>query len=283
MGTTEEILSPGNLGGLKVVTAGDLDGPERVLLYSLPGEGKTPLLGSANRVAAFSPCLFINIDREDGPKSIKWLYPEINIIQITTVMDLYKVLEALWNRKGRPYKSFIVDGGTTAQLRGIEHLYRRENEKNHGSIRYFVDPTVPGRSNGGWDKSKSQMTALFDVFCDFDQHVFVTAWARNTAPDPVKMNEPRGELWQPDFTPAVYNAACGRFSSLLFLKRGKTSGQRILKARNTDTSVGRDRGNRLPPTITNPIMADLAKAWNLDDSPVLGGAERYEEPRKGTE
>lgn len=278
---SEEVLTPASLGGLSVVAAGDLDGPERALIYGAPGSGKSPFLGSANRVVAFSPCLLINSDRLDGPKSLKWAFPEVRVVTVATFQDLYDVLEALWNKEGAGYRSFIIDGGTTAQLRGIEHLYKGLNGK---PIREFVDPHVPSRQNHGWDKSKGQMTALFDVLCDFPQHIFMTAWARNVAPALTgkgSMSEERGELWQPDFTPAVYNAGCGRFSSILFFKKGRVSGQRLLKSRDTADSIGRDRGNRLPPVLKNPIMADLAKHWGLDCSPVNGGAERHIEEKEG--
>lgn len=278
MGTNDEILTPTSLGNLKVTKAGDLEGPERVLLFGNPGSGKTPFLGSANRVAAFSPCLFVNVDREDGCKSLKWTYPEVDIVHTPVFMDLYEVLEALWKKKMAGYRSLIIDGGTTAQLRGIEHIYRDDKQL----IRKFTDPTVPSRQNNGWDKSKGQMSAFFDVLCDFPIHVFMTAWSRNVAPEPTgrgSMGQERGELWQPDFTPAVFNAACGRFSSLLFMRKGRVSGQRLLKSRDTPTNIGRDRGNRLPPVLTNPIMEDLAKYWGLDCSPVNGGAERYTEEK----
>jgi hypothetical protein len=272
MSEPREVLTPANLQGL-ITKAGDTEGPERVLLYSDPGAGKTPLLASANRVAAFSPLLLINLDGSDATKSIKTSFPEVDVINIKNFKTLYEVFSMIRNSNGAGFKSVCVDGGTSVQVRGIEHLYYKDRGGRNNN---FLDFESASMQNGGWDANKDQMRIFFDAFTGLPVHLFVTAWRRNIARMPKKIGEYVPPYWVPDFTPKVLNAACGRFSSVLYLYKHETTGKRVLQSRTGNTVMARDRGDRLPKILEDPTMEKMAKYWDLDCSPVFGGTPNYD-------
>lgn len=265
----EEILTPSSLGGLRLYQAADIELPERVMIYGEATVGKTPLVASANLVSAFSPILIINVDR--GAKSLKNLHPGVTIVNVRTFQALYNVFKELHQRKGAGFKSVCVDGATTAQFKGFEHLL------NEGKINTdFIDFKSPSGVQD-WTSSIQQMTILFNAFNELPIHVFFTAWARNIA-KPKKMMEVPPPVWVPDFTPGVLNIAAGAFDTILYMNlQTQTAGSskktvRVLQSKGTDSVMARDRGDRLPGSIVDPTMEVLAKHWGLDHTLVGQGS-----------
>lgn len=257
---TEEILTPTSLGGLPVYKASDIVRPVRAMLYARPGAGKTPLVASADNVAAFSPLLVIDCD--DGPKSLRSAFPSVHVVSPRTLEQLQRVCDAL-PTKAKCFKSICVDGVTTVQYRGYEHLHG-----NRGVYNSFTNFESPGWQNHGYQASASQMAILADTFMALkDHHIFFTAWAKNVA-TPTKANPDPPAQWEPAFTPAASSAILGRFDSILYLGRQEQNGNSVpyIRSRGNARIMARDRDDLLPETIVNPTMQLLAKHWGLDHS-----------------
>lgn len=255
----EEVLTPDSLGGLKIYRAESITQFERALVYGPPSIGKTPLIASADNVDGMSPMLIINVDK--GAKSLRSLYPHARVVDIRNFSQLQKVFDQLHKTKGAGFKSVCVDGVTTAQVRGIEHLYYSAEGGRNTS---FTDFKTAQMQNGGWSTSATQMGILFDAFTDLPMHVFMTAWSRNVAkPKTNKMDEVVVPSWVPDFTPAALNKACGAFDSILYMYYHEAKGCRVLQSKGTPRVMARDRGDRLPDTLEDPTMREIAKHWGL--------------------
>jgi hypothetical protein len=276
-----EIITPDSLGGIRVRRAGEITSPERVIVFGKPGAGKTPFLAACNRVAAFAPALFINLDTKDSPKSARTLYPELQYVDIKDMDALEKVYLGLWDLtpKCAPYRTIIVDGVTTAQLKGIEGILKGKSE---GVDLSFINLRLPTMGNGGWNASKVQMAKFTDLFiklADHGQaHLFFTAWESDDSKPPDKFGEVVPPYWVPSFTPSARDVVCGKLSSIIHLTRDEVTGRIKLECRNAKRSMVRDRDERLDEVIYEPTMAKLAKQWGLDDSPVNGGIPPYDWP-----
>lgn len=254
--TTEEVLKPEMLGGLRVYSAGDLQRPERALIYGTPSSGKTPLLGSAVGVEPFDPMLIIDCD--DGPKSLRHRYPQAKLVSPRTLKQLQSVVDALRTGKWQNYKSIAVDGVSTVQFRGFEHLYGQD-----GRYRSFTEFESPKFSNGGWQASANQMAIMVEAFKSIPVHLFFTAWAKDVS-KPTRANPDPVPMWEPAFSPAVSDRIAGAFDSILFMHSKEVKGEnvRILQSKAT-RAMARDRDERLPASIENPTMEILAKHWGL--------------------
>jgi hypothetical protein len=261
LGSSEEVLELGSLGGLKVYRAGDIELPERALIYGSPGAGKTPFIASAHRVAAFHPLLLIDCDQ--GPKSIRRSFPGVRVVSPTTLLGLERILDSLLGGKHRDYKSVCVDGMSTVQQMGYAWVLGE-----NGKYQSFTNFEGPSWKNHGYQISAMQMTIMMRKLKALPTHVFVTAWDKDVSnPD-----DPLPKL-EPSFTPAVSDAIDGAFDSVLYLGEQSENGTPVtyLRTRSSVNVFARDRDGRLPETIRNPTMQILAKHWGLDHSVVESG------------
>lgn len=261
----KEILTPDSLGGLKVYQAGDIEGPERMLLYSNPGLGKTPIVATADQVNEFHPLLVIDCD--EGPKSLRRRYPKVRVISPRSLEQLQRVVDSLVARKGRPFRSICVDGSSTLQYRGYEHVLGKNKQ-----YRSFTQYDAPSWKNGAWQATAQQMTILVETLKSLTEvHLFFTAWAKDVSKPTTQVPEPL-PCWEPLFTPAAAAAINGRFDSILFLNREDQNGNTVkyIRSRGNNKVMARDRDDRLPETISEPSMQLLAKHWGLDHTLVEG-------------
>lgn len=257
----EEILTPETLGGLRVYQASEIESPEYVLLYSTPGTGKSPIIATGDQVVAFHPLLVIDCD--DGAKSLRSRYPKVRAVRPRSLVQLQRILDALVAKKGRPFKAICVDGATTLQFRGYEHVLTKEKK-----YRSFTEFESPSWKNGGWQSTAQQMTILVETLKSLpDVHIFMTAWAKDVSGETETLPS-----WEPLFTPAASSAICGRFDSILFLNKEDQNGKPIKYIRSGGSTrvMARDRDDRLPHVIYAPSMQLLAKHWGLDHSLVEG-------------
>lgn len=268
--TKEEILTPTSLGGLKVYSAGDIQPPERALIYGGPSCGKTPFVATGHLVQAFHPMLFICCD--DGAKSVKMVHPGIRVVSPLTLVQLESVIDALLMGKYKAYGSICLDGASTVQYRGYEHLFGKNSKYES-----FTNFESPSWANHGYSASAQQMSIMVEKLKRLPVHLFVTAWAKNVA-KATRENPNPPDSWEPAFTPAVSDAINGRFDSILYLGMEKQNGTDVkyIRAKGTTRVMARDRGARLPSIVQSdvkggdPTMQMLAKHWGLDHSLVEG-------------
>lgn len=260
-GKAEEILTPETLGGLRVYRAADLEKPERALIYGQPAAGKTPIVASADLVKVFHPMLVIDCD--DGPKSLRRRYPNIRVISPRTLKQLESIIDSLIQRKGAGFRSICLDGVSTVQYRGYEHLYGR-----NGKYPSFTEFESPSWQNHGYEASAQQMAIMVEKLKSLeDIHLFFTAWAKDAA-KVTRQNPNPPSLWEPAFTGAVGRAINGRFDSILYLGSENQNGKvvKYIRSQESGQVMARDRDERLPAIIKEPSMQLLAKHWGLDSS-----------------
>lgn len=260
-----EVVKPGSIGGLKPHKASEIQTWVNALIYGPPSIGKTALLGSACEVECFSPMLVLSVD--EGDKTLKGMWPEVDVIQPKTFMDLQNILNQLVKEKGSGYKALGFDNATVAQKRGIEHIYNGENQATD-----FADFEAATWANGGWNRSTEQMRRLFDYYKMLPMHKFFTAWERDYG-KPTKSNPNPNPKIAPNFSTALANEAPGYFDSVLYMKyvtvndpkTKKPAEIRALQSQGTSTVMARDRdgGKKLPSIVQEPTMKKLAEAWGL--------------------
>jgi hypothetical protein len=268
--SSEPVLRPESLGGLRVYSAAEIEKPELCVVYSEPGVGKTPLVASGNRIAAFHPMLVIDCD--DGPKSLRRRYPEVKVVSPRTLAELQGVWDDMLRGKAKKYRSIMLDGGSAIQYRGYEHLLGDSpmpgKPRRYQSMVKFDSPSW---QNHGYQNSAVQMTVMVEIIKElqlrYEQHFFFTAWAKNVA-KATKENPSPPDKWEPAFTPAVGDAIDGRFDSILYFYKERQNQSFVKKLRSAgDANVMcRDRDDRLPEVMVNPTMQLIAKAWGLDSS-----------------
>lgn len=236
----------------------------KVLIYGVPGAGKTYLAGSAADVPEMSPVLFI--DMEGGTKTIRNLWPDVSVVRIRDRFDdkgrlkksawqiLQDVYEDLKKGVGK-YKTIVIDSLSEAQKVSMYSVMSGTTEKDPER-----DPDIPAMRD--WGKSGEQMRRFVRAFRDLDCHVIFTALANDnkdqmTGKVSVKPSLP-GKL--ADEIPAYLDEVL-----YLYTRATKDGIDRKLLSEPTEKYSAKDRSGNLPTTITNPLMATVA-AHILDSS-----------------
>lgn len=259
-GNGREVVRPGSIGGLKKYKASEMDYWVNAMIYGEPNVGKTDLLGSANEVECFAPILVINI--EDGAKTLKGRWPNVDVVTPSTFMDVQRIYDDLVKGKGCGYKSVGLDNCTIGQKRGIEYIYDQETISTD-----FTEFEAATWANGGWNRSSEQMRRMFDYFKRLPMHKFFIAWSKDFARATKANKEPNPKI-MPLFSNALANEVPGYFDSVLYMKWAQAergAEVRVLQAKGTSSIMAKDRdgGKKLPDVMREPTMAKMAQAWGL--------------------
>jgi hypothetical protein len=267
-------LSPGSLGGLKTRKASEDRSLPSLCIYGGPGIGKTTLAASAIEVPEMNPILHLNI--ENGTGSIKEIYPDLEIIDITKFSELQTAYNALYKQRNYDnqtcagYKTVILDNLTEGQKKGMEHIYEADNLSSQGIS--FTDFIMPSFANQGWNISSEQMRKLIRAFRELPCYVIFVAW---------EIDIDKGEnrhLWTPAFTAKLANEAPGMMNDVYryYLDR---DGVRTLGTSREKDRIAKDRTRLLPKNIPDPSMQVIYDYWNglrvkdpeEDKKPLAGG------------
>lgn len=253
------------LGGFDVLGVGELTQWAKLLIYGVPGAGKTYLAGQAAEVEAMSPVLFIDI--EGGTKTIRNLYPQVDVVRVKDVFDpksgklvasswrkLQDVYEDIRKGAGKKYKTLVIDSLTEAQKVSMYSVLATPSP--NGRER---DPDIPEMRD--WGKSGEQVRRFVRSFRDLDCHVIFTALA-NDVKDPmsgsvnVKPSLP-GKL--ADEIPAYLDEVL-----YLYCKPNKEGVERKILTEPNGKYIAKDRSGKLPTVVHDPTMSKLAD-FILDD------------------
>lgn len=266
-------LMPGSIGGLKTRKASDDRSLPTICIYGGPGIGKTTLAATAWDVPEMHPILHLNI--ENGTGSVKTLYPDLEIIDITKFSELQDVYNALFkqrdfgNQTCAGYKTIILDNLTEGQKKGMEHIFEAENLSAKGIS--FTDFTMPTFANGGWNISSEQMRKLIRAFRELPCYIIFVAWEID-----IDKSDSR-HLWTPAFTNKLANEAPGMMNDV-YRYYFNREGLRTLGTSRERDRIAKDRTRLLPKEMKNPTMKKLYDYWNgitvksvEDDAPASGG------------
>lgn len=248
-----QVLTPGSLGGLKVVKAQERSQFLNVLIYGDSGIGKTTLAGSASAIPEMSPVLVVDI--EGGTESLRHSYPDVDVVRVKTWQEMQQVYDELHAGRHK-YKTVILDSLTEIQKFSMMQIMLDLIDKKDDA-----DPDVPGMRE--WGKNVEQIRRFVRGFRDLPMNTIFTALAKED-------KNPR--TGKSKTLPSLQGKVAQEVPAFLdvvlyyYIKRVNEEEKRLLLAAPTETIIAKDRTARLPIVTEDPTMAKLYKA-------IIGGEE----------
>jgi hypothetical protein len=245
----ETILTPGNLGGLRVTKAQQRSPYLNMMVYGDYGIGKTVLGGSALEVPEMSPVLVL--DYEGGTESLRRTYPDVDVLRVQTWTDMQAVYNDLHRTNGGGYKTIVLDSLTEIQKFSMYEILaaRVEKAEEKGDE---ADPDIAGMRE--WGKNIEQIRKFVRAFRDLPVHTIFTALSKDDR-DPrtgKRKTFPSlsGKLAQE--VPAFLDVVV-----YYYIKRVDDEERRLLLCSATEGNTAKDRTARLPMVIEEPTMQKL--------------------------
>jgi len=248
------------LGGFTVQKVSERMDWAKLLIYGVPGAGKTYLAGQAAEVERMSPVLFIDI--EGGTKTIRKLHPNVDVVRVQNVYDkqgrlrasAWKKLQDVYEdlRKGVHYQTVVVDSLTEAAK---VSMYSVLEEAVKTTTNRDRDPDVPEMRD--WGKSGEQIRRFVRAFRDLNCHVIFTALSSEDK-DPQSGSvtvKPALAGKLKDEIPAYLDEVL-----YLYVKADNKGVERKILTEPTGKYIAKDRSGSLPTTMSDPTMAKLAEA-----------------------
>jgi hypothetical protein len=235
-----------------------------VLIYGLPGSGKTHLAGTGATSRHLSPMLYINA--EAGSSTLKKLQGSSDILVIPdpntqgsiTWEQFEQVYDELdrqcYRSKDKPeFRTVTIDTGTELQKINMDWVMGRTLAAHPDR-----DPDVPGLHD--WGASTNRMRKVMRLFRDLPMN-FIFICHEQTDRDN------KGVLWKkPDLPGKMTNQVAGLFDQVMYLytkegtKGDETSATEIRHMLLTGALEGyvtKDRSGKLPLVVVDPNMNDL--------------------------
>lgn len=242
-----KVLTPGNLGGLKIEKAVDKTPFLNMLIYGDSGIGKTTLCGSASAVAEMSPVLILDI--EAGLEPLRTFYPDVDFLRIKTVKNLVDIYRDLATTK-HGYKTVVVDS-----LTELQKLYMAEIMVNVVKADSERDPDVPGMFE--WNKNTEQIRKLVKAFRDLPMNTIFTALADQREDNNITRTVP-------SFSRKLIGDIPAQLDLVLYFytKMQKGEIKRFLLTSKTERVAAKDRTTKLPTVVEEPTFANLYQTIN---------------------
>jgi hypothetical protein len=237
-------LTPQSLGGLEIRSVEEQVNSVNMIIFGDSGVGKTRLCGSACLVPEMSPVLFLDV--EGGVSSLKYLYPDVSVIRITSFQQLQAVYDALFEGK-HPFRTVVVDSLTETQKFGMYDIMARAHAKDSDR-----DPDLPGI--GEWGKNTEQVRRFVRAFRDIPNV--------NTIFTALRMDD-KNKLGVTTTLPSLSGKLAREVSALvdevlyMYVKNIGGSYERLILAQKTEEIVAKDRSDNLPAVVQAPTMQVL--------------------------
>jgi len=238
--------------GLDIYTLGN--SPQAILydiiIFGNPGVGKTLLSATASDVPELSPVLFANI--EGGTLTLKYDYPNLDIVNITTVREMFNVFKVLANNPGK-YKTLIIDSITALQALSVQELANKRVKE--GKI---DDPN--DRDWVVWHGNDTQTKRIVRAFEKAGVNVIFTALEK------VDKDEKTGRSFiLPDMVGKTAYHTPGNLDFVWRLSVSK--GKRVLLTREKKNILAKSRLNKnnqpiLPEIIEDPNFTRIMELIN---------------------
>ncbi len=252
------------IAGINIESIGEKSDYLKMLIWGLPGVGKTRLAGSAYEVEAMRPILYIDV--EGGTESIKH-YPEMQKVRVKDKFDnsgrlvksAFKQLEELYEelKKGKGgYTTVIIDNLSEAY-----QLAMRDTMAQRIIERPDLDPDIPGLREYG--KTGSVVRRWVRHLRDLDMNVILTAHENEKTDD-------NGRVlgYVPSLPGKLPNEISGFMDMVLYLytKEERTGGEPIvyrkLLSQPMNKRIAKDRTDSLPTVLDDPTMQRIYDARN---------------------
>lgn len=250
----ELALTPRSLAGLPVKKIQEKSQFLNILIYGDSGVGKTVLAGSADQVPSMRPVLVV--DMEAGTESLRYTYPEVDIVRPTNWAQMNEVYEALWSGN-HGYKTVVLDSLTEIQKFNMYSILQRLVRE----VDPERDPDVPGMYE--WGKNTEQIRKFVRAFRDLEIHTIFTALMK-TDKDPrsgtlIKKPSLSGKL--ADEVAAFLDIVGHMYVKLVPREDGGTEeskeAKRLLLCQAIEGTIAKDRTASLPLVMEEPSMKKL--------------------------
>lgn len=255
-----------SIGGLAIESVSERTDYMNALIFGDPGVGKTRLAGSSAEIEAMSPVLFIDI--EGGTKSIRDLYPTVDVVRIKDKVNSHgRVVQTAWEqlqsiyedvRKGvLPYKTYVIDSLTEAHKLCMEHVLVKETLKAEERGR---DKDTDVAEQRDWGIASSLFRRMIRAFRDLDAHTIFTAHVAET-----KDQQTGSVQFLPSLPGKLAREVPGYLDEVFFLyvKEEKGDIQRKLLSQPTGKYFAKDRSDKMPTVLVDPVMQEIS-AYVLD-------------------
>jgi hypothetical protein len=232
-----------------------------ILIYGMPGVGKTFLAATADHVPAMRPVLYLNI--EGGDMTLRHAAPEIRKVpekgsltwpEFETVYDTL-ARQCYNGPKDGEYipRTVIIDTGTELQKMNMGYimgaLIDSEPDKNW-------DPDIPDIRR--WGKNSEQMRKWIRRYRDLPLNVIMTAHEVSD-----KDNMTGLVSHKPQFSGKLANEVAGFFDIVTYLyvkqedRDNKQVPVRKLLTGSLEGYVAKDRSGNLPLVLEDPTMKTI--------------------------
>lgn len=247
--TDIEVLSPRNLGGLKIIKAHQRPPYMNIMFYGDPGVGKTRIAGTADDVPEMRKVLFV--DLEGGTLTLTHSNPNVDIVRVTTWEEMQVVYDTLY-AGNHDYSTVVLDSLTEIQKFNMYQIMVDLIEFNDDR-----DPDVPGMRE--WGKNLEQMRKFVRGFRDLPMNTIFTALMKNEKDKKTGLSQR-----MPSLSGKLAAEVAGFLDIVCYMYIKEVDGEqtRLLLSSATDEIVAKDRTGKLPIVMVNPDMADLIKRIN---------------------
>lgn len=244
MTTDLEVLSPRNLGGLRIIKAQERPPYMNILLYGDPGVGKTRLAGTADSVPEMRKVLFV--DLEGGTLTLTHSNPNVDIVRVTTWKEMQAVYDELY-AGNHDYSTVVLDSLTEIQKFNMYQIMVDLIDFNDDR-----DPDVPGMRE--WGKNLEQMRKFVRGFRDLPMHTIFTALMKNDKDKKTGLSQRK-----PSLSGKLADEVAGFLDIVCYMYIKEVDGDQkhLLLTGATDEIVAKDRTGKLPIVMDNPDMSDL--------------------------
>lgn len=210
------------------------------LFYGLPGVGKTTLAGSASEIESMGKVLLI--DFEGGSSVLSKEFKNVDVAAVPDWSTTEDLIFALVD-EDHEYKTVILDTAGEAQ-----HFIMAESDDSNPYEK--------------WDDAWRKLTSAVKILHKSDLNVIVLAHAENERSefDGTKQIRPyfQGKRSQNEL-PKVFDVI-----GYLYIDE-EDEETRVLQAKPTSDTVGKDRFGVFPNEIENPTFAKLFEYMNTEE------------------
>jgi phage nucleotide-binding protein len=242
--TAVEVLTPRNLGGLKILKAQERPPYMNILFYGDPGVGKTRLAGTADDVPEMRKVLFV--DLEGGTLTLTHSNPNVDIVRVSSWKEMQAVYDALY-AGNHDYSTVVLDSLTEIQKFNMYQIMLDLVDFNEDR-----DPDVPGMRE--WGKNLEQMRKFVRAFRDLPMHTIFTALMKNDKDKKTGLSQRKpylaGKL--ADEVAGFLDIVC-----YMYIKEVDDESLRLLLTSATSEIVAKDRTGKLPKVLIDPALMDL--------------------------
>lgn len=244
MTTDIEVLSPRNLGGLKVVKAHERPPYMNILLYGQSGVGKTRLAGSADSVPDMRKVLCV--DLEGGTLTLTHSNPNVDILRVKDWEQMQAVYDAL-HAGNHDYSTVIVDSLTEVQKFNMYNIMNEVVEFNNDR-----DADVPSMRE--WGKNLEQMRKFVRAFRDLPMHTIFTALMKDDKDKKTGLSQK-----MPSLSGKLAGEVAGFLDIVCYMYIKEVDGEQkhLVLTGATDEVIAKDRTGKLPIVLDNPDMSSF--------------------------